>query len=68
MLEDDEHATTFTDSQWVIHMLSRAVWEPASIEGNLHGQLLQGASRQIVARANNGIRTSILKVKAHTRE
>ena len=66
ILEEDEHATIFTDSQWVIHMLSRAVWEPASIEGNLHGQLLQGASRQIVARANNGIRTSILKVKAHT--
>ena len=25
ILGDDEHATIFTDSQWVIHMLSRAV-------------------------------------------
>lgn len=66
ILEDDENAVIFTDSAWAIHMLRRAVWEPHTVVGTLHGQLLWQAARFMVSRANNGVATSILKVKAHT--
>ena len=47
-------------------MLRRAVWEKHTLEGTLHGDLLLAAARVIVSRANEGICTSTLKVKAHT--
>ena len=66
ILEDEEPAVIFTDSQWVIHMLRRAIWEPHTLIGNLHYQLLIDTGRRIVQRAKEGIHTSILKVKAHS--
>ena len=66
IVADDEDAVIFTDSQWTIHMPERAIWEPHTLAGHLHWQLLWDTARRIVGRANEGVRTSIIKVKAHS--
>ena len=61
-----DEGVIFTDSQAAIHLLHRAVHKPHTLEGHLHKELLLKTAQILVERANDGVRTRILKVKAHS--
>ncbi|EFN55447.1 hypothetical protein CHLNCDRAFT_52244 [Chlorella variabilis] len=61
-----DEGVIFTDSQAAIHLLHRAVHKPHTLEGHLHKELLLNTAQILVERANDGVRTRILKVKAHS--
>lgn len=58
--------TIFTDSLAAIHLISRAVHRPHTLAGHLHGELLRATAADLIARAHSGLRTRIVKVKAHS--
>lgn len=58
--------TIFTDSQAVIHLVSRAIREPHTLRGHLHEPARLSIGHCLVERANAGHRTGILKVPDHT--
>ena len=64
--EPDSGGLIFTDSQVALHLLNRMLHRPHTLEGHLHRDLVKEIVEGLVARANQGLRTRILKVKAHT--
>ena len=65
-MPSSEEGLAFADSQVSIHLLRRGLREPHSLAGHPHEQLVISTVAKMVRRANQGIRTRILKVKAHS--
>ena len=66
MMGATEEGWLFTDSLAVIHLIRRALQDPDGVATTLHGGLLLDIARCLVERANTGVATHILKVKAHS--
>ena len=58
--------TAFTDSQASIHLLRRALRRRHTLASHPHRELLEGIACRLVERANAGVETHIVKVKAHS--
>jgi ribonuclease HI len=66
VLNASEEGLIFTDSLAAIHLIRRALRKPHTLERHLHKGILLDIARCLVDRANAGVRTRILKVKAHS--
>ena len=58
--------TLFTDSQVSIHLIQRHAYAPRTLLECKHNHLLADITDALFSRASRGLRTSILKVKAHS--
>ena len=65
-LPPPEGACIFTDSQVALHLISRGVHRPHTLQGHMHQELIMAICAALVDRANKGMRTRLLKVKSHT--
>ena len=55
-----------TDSRWCMQKINQTILSPSQIRYDCHRLLLQTVASLIVSRAQQGVKTKIIKVKSHT--